>query len=112
MSRLSNALLGASALALLAMPASAQGVPALRGSVSGDYSSINTDAGDANVWTGGGSLTAGIAQGFNIQGDVAYANVDPDGASSADIWNFGGSLFYRGPQFAIGGNIARTNVDF
>jgi hypothetical protein len=111
MSRLSHALFGASALALVVLPAAAQTGPVLRGSVSGQYGNVNTDAGDANTWTGGGSITAGIAQGINIQGDLGYSTIDPDGGGSADVWTFGGSVFYRAPQFAFGANIGRTNVD-
>jgi hypothetical protein len=111
MSRLSHALLGASALALLAMPASAQITPAFSGAVFGQYANGSGGGDDIDVWSGGGSIAAGITNGINVQGDVSFSSADFGGSDNLDIWNFGGSLFYRAPQFVIGANVANSSFE-
>ena len=118
MSRLGNSLAGASALVLLALPVHAQTMPVFGGYAFGQYATSEVAGESVDMWSGGGSIVAGIAQGFNLQGDIGYATAEVDGVGDLNVWNFGGAAFYRsalgangGPGFAAGLAIGRTSLD-
>jgi hypothetical protein len=110
---LRNALAGASALALLSLPvaAQAQPMPVFGGFVWGQYGTGESDGYDADVWSGGGSAAFGVYQNIHLQGDIAFHTSDIGGGDSLDVWTFGGSAFWRGPNFAFGANIGNMSIE-
>ncbi len=82
------------------------------GTLTGQYSHVDpTLAGvdNINLWGIGGSGVFGLdADGVNLQVDVGYNRLDS--FFDADIYNFGGALFYAGDETRGGIKVHYTNA--
>ena len=113
MSRLTQAMAGASVLVLCALPVSAQaqGMGGLSGILSGGYGNADYGGSDADIWAGGLGAVFNSGSGWNLEGNAAYGNASA-GGWDADAWGFGGAAFWRDMRGAIGANIQYTSVDY
>jgi hypothetical protein len=86
-------------------------MPALRGSIDGNYSHVDGDDDvSADEWGINGHLLLPVAPNFNIQGDGGYANIHGDG-QDIDGWDISGAAFFRNERGTIGVAIAYANLD-
>ena len=112
MTRLRNTLLGAAALVALALPATAQaqGLAGASGSVEGGYSWAEDSGVDADTWTFGGDILAGLANALAVQGGIHYGTSESAGFD-VDTWDFNAGLVYKLTQGKVGAAINYTTVD-
>jgi hypothetical protein len=91
--------------ALTAAPAMAD----FSGTVAGSYANLDLGGpGSTDVWGGTAAATATFGGNWGVEGDLDYHNIS--GAGSADLWAFGGNVFWRGMNTRIAGSVMYHDV--
>lgn len=106
-----TAILGAaSAVAMIAVSASAALAGNFSGTLTGDYAHIDGSGSDANLWGVSGAGVFNLDGPWNIGLHVDYSNLDGSGFNT-DTWSFGGNTFYRGDNGRLGVAVGYSSSD-
>ncbi len=114
MARFSLAFAGVSALAI-ALPAAAQaqGMAPVHGTISGQYSNLDSGFGDADARNGDLGVVYNGGVGLGGQANLGFGSMDfgDFGGDDADIWGIGGALTYGFDGGKVGAGVNYQSSD-
>jgi hypothetical protein len=105
--KLTTKLLGAACAIALSALASTAANASVAGSIGGSYANLDGGGGSVDIWGVKGALSGQFGGGWGIQGQGDYHNISGGGA---DVWTFGGSVFWGQPNFKLNAQVLYHDI--